>query len=318
MGKKIYIITILSLLIILIGNFLFPKWITFLITISLSKALVVLGIIILMRSGLVSFGQGLFYCIGGYVAGMSQKFFGINDFFLILIIGIAVSIIIATIIGILLCNYRDIFFAMFTLAFSMILYGTIVKTETLGSTDGFNVLLPSYFTFKFSFHTGKFLIILITLLITWFIIIFIKKMFDSEFGFISLATKDNEIRVEYLGTSPKIVIFINYIIAAVLATIGGTLTAFISGHVDPNMAYWTTSGEFVFVALLGGTMHVLAPFIASILFEFIHMYAYSISPYTWHIILGSILLLIIIFLPEGLWSIGKFFSKKEKLDASNS
>ncbi len=84
------------------------------------------------------------------------------------------------------------------------------------------------------------------------------------------------------------------------------------------MAYWTTSGEFVFVALLGGTMNVIAPFIASILFEFIHMYAYDISPYTWQIILGTILLLIIIFLPRGLWSLGEIFKKKELKSASDS
>ncbi len=318
MDKKFHFLTIFGLLIILVGNFFFPKWLTFLLTISLTKSLVVVGIVILMRVGLVSFGQGLFYCIGGYVAGMCQKFFGINDFFIILAIGIAISIIISGVLGILLCNYRDIFFAMFTLAFSMILYGIIVKTEVLGSTDGFNVKLPSYLSFSFPFHTGKFIMLLTILLIVYFVIIFVKKIFDSEFGYISIATKENEIRVEYLGTSPKMVIFINYLLAAVLATIGGTLTAFIAGHVDPDMAYWTTSGEFVFVALLGGTMHVIAPFIASILFEFIHMYAYNISPYTWHIILGSILLLIIIFLPEGLWSIKKFFTKKESNNASNS
>ncbi len=318
MDKKIHLITILGLCVILAGNFIFPKWLTFLFTISLSKALIVVGIVILMRVGLVSFGQGLYYCIGGYVAGICQKFFGINDFFLILLIGIFISLIISAVLGILLCNYRDIFFAMFTLAFSMILYGIIVKTETLGSTDGFNVKLPSYFTFTASIQTGKIIILILTLMIAYCMINYITKFFNSEFGYISLATKENEIRVEYIGISPKLIIFINYLIAAILATIGGTLTAFISGHVDPDMAYWTTSGEFVFVALLGGTMHALAPFIASILFEFIHMYAYNVSPYTWQIILGTILLLIIIFLPRGLWSLGEFLRKKEVQNASNS
>ncbi len=318
MDKKLNFIAIIGLIIILIGNFIFPKWLTFLLTISLSKALIVVGLVILMRVGLVSFGQGLYYCIGGYVAGISQKFFGLSDFFLILLIGIVISLIISSILGVLLCNYREIFFAMFTLAFSMILYGVIVKTETLGSTDGFNINLPSFFSFSFSIKIEKLLILLITLIISYVTILSIKKFFNSEFGFISLATRENEIRVEYLGYSPKFVIFINYLIAAILATVGGTLTAYISGHVDPEMAYWTTSGEFVFVALLGGTMNVLAPFIASILFEFIHTYAYSIAPYTWHMILGAILLLIIIFLPKGLWSLVDIFKKKENQDVLTS
>jgi branched-chain amino acid transport system permease protein len=44
------------------------------------------------------------------------------------------------------------------------------------------------------------------------------------------------------------------------------------------MAYWTTSGGFVFVALLGGTGHVAAPFIGSILLELVRTYAFRYSP----------------------------------------
>src|SRR4030081_4024151 len=47
--------------------------------------------------------------------------------------------IVAFFVGYLLARYRDIFFAMLSLAMSMILYGVLVKTETLGSTDGFHV-----------------------------------------------------------------------------------------------------------------------------------------------------------------------------------
>ena len=46
---------------------------------------------------------------------------------------------------------------------------------------------------------------------------------------------------------------LKYIIAAVLASLGGGLQAMAAGHVGPDTAYWTTSGEFVFIAILGGT-----------------------------------------------------------------
>ena len=76
------------------------------------------------------------------------------------------------------------------------------------------------------------------------------------------------------------------------------------------MAYWTTSGEFVFIAILGGTGHVAAPFIGSMLFSLVRTYAYQISPHTWQMILGLVLLLIIVFLPRGLWSLFRRASRR--------
>ena len=88
-----------------------------------------------------------------------------------------------------------------------------------------------------------------------------------------------------------------------LAALGGALTAMTAGHVDPEMAFWTTSGEFVFIALLGGTAHVAAPLAGAFLFELIRTFAFDLAPYCWQMILGAVLLLIIFFLPKGLWSL---------------
>src|SRR4030081_3425465 len=52
--------------------------------------------------------------------------------------------IVAFFVGYLLARYRDIYFAMLSLAMSMILYGVLVKTQTLGSTDGFHVQTPTF------------------------------------------------------------------------------------------------------------------------------------------------------------------------------
>ena len=46
-----------------------PQWALFLVTVAIAKGLVVLGLMLLLRCGLVSFGQALFYCIGAYAAG---------------------------------------------------------------------------------------------------------------------------------------------------------------------------------------------------------------------------------------------------------
>jgi branched-chain amino acid transport system permease protein len=69
------------------------------------------------------------------------------------------------------------------------------------------------------------------------------------------------------------------------------------------MAYWTMSGEFVFMAILAGTASVLAPFLGAAIFSAIHRFAFDVSPNTWQMILGASLLLVIVFLPDGLWSL---------------
>ena len=74
-----------------------------------------------------------------FLAGTLKPLFGINEISIMLLSSIFIPFIIATLLGFLLRRYRDIFFAMLSLAFSMILYGLLVKTSRLGSTDGFNV-----------------------------------------------------------------------------------------------------------------------------------------------------------------------------------
>src|SRR6476661_3937446 len=116
-----------------------PSWLMSLATIALANALVVLGLVVLWRAGLVPFGQALFYATGAYAVALLSRYAGWRDVFLLIAAGAAAAGIVAFLVGFLLARYRDIFFAMLSLAMSMILYGVLVKTETLGSTDGFHV-----------------------------------------------------------------------------------------------------------------------------------------------------------------------------------
>lgn len=291
---------------------LLPQWMSYLVTIAMGKGLVVLGLVLLMRAGLVSFGQGLYYCVGAYVAGVLTQFVGITDIVLILLAAVVIGVLIAAIIGLLLCRYREIFFAMFSLAFSMILYGLLVRNQVLGSTDGFNVANPSLLGWNPGPDGASNLVISVAIFLVFTLGILAWRYLNSLSGYGGEAVRENEIRLEYLGGSVFKVIYVKYLIAAGLASMGGAITALVSGHVDPEMAYWTTSGEFVFIALMGGTGHVAAPLIGSVLFESLRTYAFAVSPYTWQMILGVVLLAIILFLPSGLWSLVERFKKKAR------
>lgn len=284
-------------------GFLLPQWIVNYIQVSLGTGLVALGVMIQMRAGLVSFGQGLYFCIGGYTAGLAGKFFGISDIFALILLGIIASLAISGVLGILIRRYREIFFAMLTLAISMILFGMLSSSEELGSTDGFNLLPPSYLGWTPEGETARYTLYIATVLPVIFCAILLNRYLRSPMGYVNEAIRENELRVEYLGTSAHQAVHITYMIAAAVSSIGGVLWALSLGHVDPEMTNWTTSGQFVFIAILSGTGSIVAPLVGTFLLEILRVYAVDISPNTWQMILGTVMLLIILFLPKGLWSL---------------
>jgi branched-chain amino acid transport system permease protein len=280
-----------------------PDWVVSLATIAFANALVVLGLIVLWRAGLVSFGQALYYCIGAYTAGGLARAFGLGDIFVQMLAGAAAAALVALVLGFLLARYRGIFFGLLSLALSMILYGLIVKSEALGSTDGLNIAQPTLFGVRPGQAWVRYAVAVAAASAALLAAFLVHRYLKTPLGRLGPAIKDNEIRVEYMGASVRYAIHVNYVIAATLAGAGGALAATTVGHIDPEMAYWTTSGEFVFIAILSGTGSVVAPFLGALIFGAIHTVAYDLSPNTWQMSMGLALLAAIVFLPDGLWSL---------------
>jgi branched-chain amino acid transport system permease protein len=280
-----------------------PGWVVSLATIAFANGLVVLGLVVLWRAGLVSFGQALYYCIGAYTVALLGRWGGVTEVLVTVLAGGLAAGLVALLIGFLLARYREIFFAMLSLALSMILYGVLVKTESLGSTDGFSIDTPTLL--GFALHGNA-----LNLSLYWLVLAFcaasallVSIYFRSIAGALAIPIRDNEIRIEFLGVSVTRLIHAKLVIAGVLGGFGGALAALSIGHVDPNMAYWTTSGGFVFVTILAGTGSVGAAFIGSLIFEAVRSVAVNVMPGTWQMILGGVLLLTILFLPEGISSL---------------
>lgn len=290
-------------LVLMLAAGVMPSWMLNYLQVSLGTGLVALGVMIQMRAGLVSFGQGLYFCIGGYSAGLAGKYLGISDIFALLLLGAVAALLLSTALGFLLRRYREIFYAMLTLAVSMILYGLLSSTEELGSTDGFNLPSATYLGWAPEGEAARLSLYLLTATVATGCALVLSRFLDSSLGFVNEAIRENELRVEYLGTSAHRAVHHTYVIAAVVSSLGGVLWAMALGHVDPEMTNWTTSGQFVFVVILAGTGSIIAPLAGTFLLEVLRVYAVEISPNTWQMMLGTVMLLIIIFLPEGLWSL---------------
>lgn len=280
-----------------------PSWLLFLLTIALAKSLVALGLVILFRCGLVSFGHGLYYCIGAYAPGVLGQALGVTDALAAIAGGFIAASLAGAIFGSFLSRYRGVYFAMFNLALSMMLYGALLKARTLGGSDGLSIPPPTLFGFATRSGNATIAIYLLAAAFALAGYAFAQRFFRSTIGLRSLGVRENEIRIDYLGASSGEVVFINYVISAGLAGIGGALSALATGHVTPELSYWTVSGEFVFISVLSGYTSVLAVPAASLLFETVRLVAGQFLPHSWQLILGAFLLLTIFFAPDGLGAI---------------
>jgi len=283
---------------------LLPTWTLSLATVAASNALVALGIVVLARTGNVSFGQGLFFAAGGYGVALVANAWGVTDAAVQMLIGAACGGLLGLLIGPLIARYSGIFFGMLTLALSMVFYGALMKSSALGGSDGFNVGRPTLLGIVFvDPREADFMLYGVSVITTGLAGIAAATLFRSEFGLVSLAVRENNLRVEYLGLSANRIIAANFAIAAAFAGASGAFALMAQRHIDPQFAYWTTSGEFVFIAVLAGYQSVMAVYVASLALELVRSFSNLYLPNTWQLVLGLFLLAVILFLPRGIGSL---------------
>jgi branched-chain amino acid transport system permease protein len=306
------VITVFTAAALLALGLALPKWLLFMCTMAFANGLVSLGIMLLMRGGVVAFGQGLMSAIGGYTAALMFQKLGVKDALLLTMSGGVTAMLITAPFAPLLSRYRGIFFSMLTLALSMVGYGILVKTESLGGSDGFNLGRVTLFGQSLADAWVGYVLYAISACLACLMAYICRIYFDSTRGLITQAIRENELRVEYLGGSVRHTMAINFLIAAFLGGCGGAMAVMALGHIDPTFSYWTTSGEFVFVAILAGTQSVVAIMLSSIILEAVRSFSSAYFPNTWQLALGIFLLVVIRFLPHGLGSLWTRTTRKEQ------
>ncbi|MFD1378521.1 branched-chain amino acid ABC transporter permease [Fodinicurvata halophila] len=204
-------------------------------------------------------------------------------------------------VGVFVVRYRYIFFAMFNLAFSMVLFSLLEKfIHITGGSDGLSIPRPEVVGLAMERANYEYVLYYLSLIILVLCLYGVHRFLDSPLGHTLKAIKTNETRIEYLGLSPRVVLLIAYVISAFLAGLGGALVAVFQGIATPEYAYWVRSGEFVFVAILGGTGNVFGALAGSFVYEYIRALATAYVGDTWQLTLGIVLLVIILFAPSGL------------------
>lgn len=278
----------------------FP-WLKIPLILGLCYGLAALGIGVLLRAGQISFGHAMYACISGYtVAFLGQRYPGL-DGMLLIVLGTLVSVVAGMLIGAFVVRYREIFFGMLNLAISMVLFTVLGKFYSLtGGTDGMRVERPSLMGFDLGRGEFEISLLVLALLASLLVIWGVQRYFRSSAGEALAAIKSNETRLEYLGVSAKTILWQGYVLSAALCGLSGALFGLSQGLVTPEMGYWLRSGEFVFIAILGGSGHAVGAFVGALLYEFLKLYAAALVSGAWQLVLGVTLIVIIYFLPDGL------------------
>ncbi|HEX8168728.1 MAG TPA: branched-chain amino acid ABC transporter permease [Beijerinckiaceae bacterium] len=272
-----------------------------LLSLILAKGIVVLGIVVLLQAGQVSFGHAMFFAAGAYAVAFFGRYAGPGDMLLYLAFGAAAGGALGLLVGLFVVRYREIFFGMLNLAFSMVLWSLLEKMFHLtNGADGIRVARPTLAGLSFTPDRFSSVLLYLTFAIAVAALFGVQRYLESPLGSMLRAIKSNETRLEYLGVSARRVLLVGYVLSAVLAGLGGSLVAVIQQIATPEFAYWTKSGEFVFIAILGGTGHAVGAFAGAAAFEFVRFYASAQLADAWQMILGGVLIAIILLAPAGL------------------
>src|SRR6056297_485697 len=191
----------------------------------------------------------------------------------------------------------------------------------------------------FTFNAGYYIAALIMLLSFYLSI----RIFRSPFGMMLRAVKSNQQRMNYTGLNTRPYTLAAFVISGMYAGLAGGLLVAMDTQVGPERMFWTASGEVVLMTILGGVGTLIGPvlgagairymenIVSKINSEILHQWVYwmpdgledvvvaIIYPFVgkgWHLTLGLMFMLVVIFLPGGLVEggqrIGGMFRRRDK------
>jgi len=252
-------------------------------------------------TGLLSFGQAAFFGIGAY--GVAVLLRDVTHSMAVAMAGaVALAALCALVIGFLSVRRDEIFFSMLTLAFGMMVYTVAFQWRSFtGGSDGLtrfevpqlNLLvarvdlgdIEQYYYF--------------TLVVVLLGVGFLWRLVQSPFGQVLVGLRENPQRMAFVGVHVARYRLAAFVVAGALSGVAGALMSPFAHIASPVYVHWTKSAEPVLMTLLGGSRVFLGPAVGAALFLYLHN---LVTQYTdhWEVVLGGILLVLILFFPDGI------------------
>ena len=286
-----------------------PFWLPFVGGyVELGERVVVLGLaamsvnFLLGYTGVLSFGHAAYFGLGAYGAGMTIRYLVPSTGFGLLV-GALVGTLAGAIIGPLIIRLRGVYFAMVTIAFGQVFYFIAFRwNDVTGGDDG--LLGWTRMPLNFGFTTVDILhnprafyyFILAVFAISVGVMDWVLR---SPFGRTLIAIRENERRARFLGIPVDRHIWMSWVISCCFVSVAGALYALLNNFVDPRALYWTQSGDFVIMAVLGGMRSFWGPLIGAAIFVLLQDYLSS-QTQNWMSFVGLFFVLVVLFFPRGI------------------
>ena len=256
--------------------------------------------IIMGYTGLVSLGPAAFFGIGAYAGALTLIKLA-NSIWLALFVALAMSGVVAWLIGYLSIRIKGVYFAMLTLAFAEMFHELAFNWQSFtGGSDGLTgvprpeIGIPPFGLSLSNPYVFFYFVLSVVILVYYGCV----RLVNSPFGRILQAIRDNEERAEFIGYDIRVFKRRSFVISGIIGGLSGSLFALLR-FVDPDVLHWLTSAEVLVMNLFGGMGTLYGPMIGAIVF----LYAKDfISSYTehWRIILGIIFVAFVIYSPQGI------------------
>jgi branched-chain amino acid transport system permease protein len=248
--------------------------------------------------GMVSFGHGLFYGLGAYSFALLMQKAGTSipaAFALTVMINAAV----AAVVGAICIRLRQIYFAFLTLAFQMLLHSLIIAwTSVTGGDQGLTggIPRPPFLGIRLDDPHHLYLFCCTVLVVS---LLLMRHLVQSPFGYTLRMIRDNPQRAAFLGVQVWHVRLLAFAVAGVFGGVGGALISLFVSSAYPDFAYWTVSGEAVFMILLGGMTVFLGPLVGACILLLLND---LVTRFTEHysLVLGIVILAFALGLRKGL------------------
>ena len=276
-------------------------------------------------TGLVSFGHAAYFGLAGYALALMTPGYEAVSLWWSLPAAVGICALFALITGMLVLRTRGIYFIMVTLAFAQMLFFVFHDTKLGGGSDGAYIYVkPSMKLGDFELANlekpAQFYWLALFLMAATYLLL--HRVLGSSFGRALLGIKVNEHRMRALGFPVFRYQLASFTLAGSLAGIAGYLAAMQYGFVNPEILSWHQSGAVLMMVILGGmgTLYgaVIGAFAFIMLQEVLSNQAwFGASAKHWQLAMGILIMLVALYLPQGLAGLAQKFRGKPAPEAAD-
>lgn len=313
---KIIFIVLVAALLLVLPMFLGDYHIHIINQIGIFVILVTSLNLILGYTGQLSFAHIGLFAIGAYTSSILMMDYKV-PFLLALVCAMLVSAFFGLLIGLIALRFTTHFFAIVTLAFGEIIRLVIYNMpEFTGGPNGiYNIPLPpNVFGFDFSERSHFYYIILIGAVAT---VLFVKYMIGTRTGKAMFAIRENPTFAQFIGINIWKVKMISFTISAGLAGFAGSIYAHYNAYISPNSFTMMESISILLMVIIGGIGTIFGPILGAAFLTALPEFLRSVND--WRLVIfGALLVLTIMYMPNGILGVVKSFYAKLKMTKSGT